>query len=262
MIGWSAMMMALALQGPAEAPAEAPVWRLQTQLGGSWAGGNAQSVALGSNHQIGVRRGRHAAELLGQLNLVRVGFSAVEGGPVVAKRTTTWMWWTRLRHDWRFFGRNGVFAAFAADGNFRSGIRWRVDPMAGYARTLVERGRHALLGDVGYAYTREHYVDGVRPAGAAFHNVHVGLRYDLKIDERVSFLQWAELFWAVDSPQRVRVQSLSSLGLRLSPRVSVRLNLKLKTNSRPPLRPIADAPPTRYAPIDALSEFALAIDLK
>lgn len=49
------------------------------------------------------------------------------------------------------------------------------------------------------------------------HNLH----------ERVSFLQWGELFWAVDAPARFRVQS-----------------------------------PGRYAPFDALSEFALAIDLK
>lgn len=241
---------------------EAPAWRVQSQFGGAWAGGNADSVALGTNHQLGVRRGRHAVDLLGQVNLVRVGIQAVPGGPVVAHRTTTWAWWTRLRYDFRVHGRNALFAAFAADGNFRAGILWRVDPMAGVARTLVERGRHALLGDVGYAHTQERYVPGVMPGAGSFHNVHLGLRYDLRVDERVSFLQWAELFWAVDAPARVRVQSLTSLGVRLSPRVSVRLNLKLKTNSRPPNRPLADDPPSRYAPVDALSEFALAFDLK
>lgn len=256
------MLVALLAVSTWLAAPELPAWRVQSQFGGAWAGGNADSLALGTNHQIGVRRGRHAVDVLGQVNLVRVGIQAAPGGPVIGHRTTTWTWWTRLRYDLRVYGRNALFAAFAADGNFRAGILWRVDPMAGVARTLVERGRHALLGDVGYAYTHERYVPGVMPTAGSFHNLHVGLRYDLKVDERVSFLQWGELFWAVDAPARFRVQSLTSLGVRLSPRVSVRLNLKLKTNSRPPHRPLGVDPPGRYAPFDALSEFALAIDLK
>lgn len=224
-----------------EKPAPTPwVYKANAQLGVTWVSGNSESIGFTANALGGVKHYNNAFEAFVQGAYAKAGFSTLgTGGPIDSEKVAAKNWLFRARYDRYFLERNTVFAVFGMSGDELAGYQYRIEPQLGYSRLFVKTDVNLVRGEVGYDYTYERYIPGVSPRSADFHSARAFLGIEHKLTPFAGFLGGAELLWALNKVEHVRLNILGSLSATISKRVTLKLNVTVKANFDPPMRPVA-----------------------
>jgi putative salt-induced outer membrane protein YdiY len=232
------------------------VWKADVQAGFTWLTGNSESVGFSGSGRSSVRHHDDQLELFLQGAYARGGTSSTgPGGPIDGHVTSAQNWLGRLRYDRYFLEDNTVFAAYQMNGDRLAGLLYRIEPQIGYARLFVHSDVQKFRGELGYDYSYERYLDGSIPIDASFHSGRLFLFYENKFTPLASFSEGVEALVAFNVIKHWRVNSLTSLSSTIAKSVALKLNLTIKYNHDPPLRPNG----TPFGTLDTTLEAVLAI---
>lgn len=247
-----------------EKPEDKPVrWKANAQAGLLMLRGNTESFGVSGLGFAAVRFYKNQLSLLVQGAYGLAGHSEYKGGPITHDDEVANNWLARLRYDRFLTKHNSIFASFTASGDKFAGYDYRLEPMAGYSRIFFDSNKQLFSGDIGYAYTYEHYLPLSMPIDADFHNARLFLYYENKVTPYATVSEAVEFLWALNQIERLRINSLTSFSSTVSSRVSLKINLTLKANLDPPARPLDPMNPTApqgtYEKLDTVLEAVLAV---
>lgn len=153
-----------------DAAANKPTISLVAEAGVVWLAGNTQSITANGGVAFGLSVGRHAIGLNVGGNYGRsvIKTEVDEDGDGTIDRVDS-AWATSatrvfgdLRYDLSIIpDMNSIYAGFGMFHDPFAGYVYRLRGDVGYSHTIVNTGVHNLVGEAGFNYTRELYVDDV-----------------------------------------------------------------------------------------------------
>ncbi len=160
---------------PDEAKAGAPPppvdkveWKAQVKTGTTATSGNSQTVNATAGVSVSRKQNANkfafdAAAAYGESNIIVPVFGDAANPMTITSldrrsTTTTNNWVTKARYDRFFTTNNAGYASGNVGGDRIAGKSLVAGGQIGYSRQLLKNDTHTLVSEIGYDYSREHYV--------------------------------------------------------------------------------------------------------
>jgi large conductance mechanosensitive channel len=151
------------------APPPPPVeWKAQVKTGTMSTSGNSQTVNATAGVSVSRKQNANkfafdAAAAYGESNIIVPVFGDAANPTTITSldrrsTTTTNNWVTKARYDRFFTTNNAGYASGNVGGDRIAGKSLIAGGQIGYSRQLIKNDTHTLVSEIGYDYSREHYV--------------------------------------------------------------------------------------------------------
>ena len=151
------------------APPPPPVeWKAQIKTGTTATSGNSQTVDATAGVAVSRKQDANkfafeAAAAYGESNIIVPVFGDPASPTIITSvdrrsTTTTNNWVTKARYDRFFTTNNAGYASGNVGGDRIAGKSLVAGGQVGYSRQLFKNETHTLVSELGYDYSREHYV--------------------------------------------------------------------------------------------------------
>ena len=139
-------------------------------------------------------------------------------------------WTVRGQSDYKFSEKSYLFASFRHDSDTFAGYDPVTSISAGYGRTLVDNGRHYLLGEIGAGYRRQEVADTGETENGAIARGRLDYRWT--VTETTEF---GNLFLIEAGSDNTFMQNDTSLSVAINKAFAVKLAYQVRYNTDPPL---------------------------
>jgi hypothetical protein len=209
---------------------EKPEGKLGAEVGGALTTGNSEFFVVTSTVNGSYRWERSK---LGIVAGVVVGSSRVDadanGTLSDAERGVPMVQSARRaygdgRYDLFLSGKDSLYVLAGAFHDRFAGFDLRSHEQLGYSRALIKNEKTTLVGELGFDYAQENYVEGVDPN---YQNIFAGramLGLAHKFNEGVGFEDTLEVYENVVTPADFRMLNKASLVSALSKKLSLKLS--------------------------------------
>lgn len=246
---WSRMLWAMALLCPAaahavcedpceslEKPEALRPWTGAAMLSLNLHAGNTRLFLIEASGLAEYATDRWVATIKGDASFEKAA-GADEDSLTIAEAASL-----TLRGERRLTSLLGIFLLAEASTDHLANVKVRLDGEAGVAFTLTDRfspaGQHHLLRlDLGVHYSNEdryrYFISEGELPNVDLLSPALRLAFYYPINERVIFIQYAQVLPNVLGDARVLIESNSKLSTALTARLAINLNLKFDVDTDP-----------------------------
>jgi putative salt-induced outer membrane protein YdiY len=248
-------------RAPPEKWEDQTVWKANIQAGLLWVSGNAESFGGSIAGKVSYRHKFDELELIFRAAYASSGVTDVTGGPITGHVTSAENWLARLRYDRYFDEDNAVYASFQASGDRLAGIAYRLEPQVGYSHKFVSDKTQTLRGEAGLDYRYDRYLANTVPIDDQFWSIRLYAYYENKFTPLATFSEGLEYLQAVNNPQPVLLNSVTSFSSTFATNYALKVSYILHYNSSPPPRPAPNPAGSTFGVYDGTLELVLAVTI-
>jgi large conductance mechanosensitive channel len=153
---------------PPAPPADKAEWKAQVKAGTTATSGNSQTVNATAGVSVSRKQNANkfafdAAAAYGESNIIVPVFADAANPTTITNverrsTTTTSNWLSKARYDRFFTANNAGYASSNVGADRIAGKSLIFGGQVGYSRQLIKNATHTLVSELGYDYSREHYV--------------------------------------------------------------------------------------------------------
>lgn len=200
-------------------------WKANAGLSGIFNSGNAINQTIGGNALVSVKEGMNQVSWNGN-----GAYGRAKDPATGAKTTNTENWLNQIRYD-RFLSETfSLYSLGHMYHNKPTGFDLTYGGSAGFSHFLYKSDLSTFKYELGFDVTRQRFVTHVENN---IYSVRAFLQYTHKFSENTFFGQDVENLFNVTDTQDYRLNTLTSLNLKLTEKVAFQVGYAIRLDNQP-----------------------------